>query len=239
MNTRDELLNGLNDAVSIIRQLANIQQRLKQVRSQYKDLKPHKKMGIKLKILLVVLIVIEVMSSLQSGNISSLIWGILGIAIVYIVVKVIYKKMNEKIDADNQQITAENEQIKVQEQAVLNDLQNVQTLYQERVGYWYPDNYCSVDAVEFFYDAVNNYRADNIKEAINLYETTLHQKRVENTQKQALDTQKQALHEQRLSNLASLVMQGQALGEMERHNTVTEFEMKKTNSALSDLRSRL
>lgn len=49
MNTREELLNGLNDAVSIIRQLSNIQNRLNQVRGQYKNLKPNKKIGKLLK----------------------------------------------------------------------------------------------------------------------------------------------------------------------------------------------
>lgn len=129
-------------------------------------------------------------------NIWGLIIGILQIAVGCIVVKFIYKKLNEKIDADNQQIMSENEQIKAQEQAVLSDLQQVQTAYRERVGYWYPDNYCSVDAAEFIYNAVKNYRVDNLKEAINLYETALHQKRVE-------DTQKQALQQQKLNNLLS------------------------------------
>ena len=231
MNTREELLNGLNDAVSIIRQLSNIQNRLNQVRGQYKNLKPNKKIGKLLKGLFVLCVLSCVMMLLQM-NIWGLITGIIQVAVGCIVVKFIYKKINEKIDADNQQIVAENEQIKAQEQAVLNDLQKVQIAYRERVSYWYPDNYCTVDAVEFFHNAVKNYRADSLKEAINLYETALHQRRVENTQKQALQ-------EQRFANMANLVMQSAALGEMKRHNTTAEFELQRANRTLNDIQTRL
>lgn len=231
MNTREELLNGLNDAVSIIRQLSNIQNRLNQVRGQYKNLKPNKKIGKLLKGLFVLCVLSCVMMLLQM-NIWGLITGIIQVAVGCIVVKFIYKKINEKIDADNQQIVAENEQIKAQEQAVLNDLQKVQIAYRECVSYWYPDNYCTVDAAEFFQNAVKNYRADSLKEAINLYETVLHQRRVENTQKQALQ-------EQRFANMANLVMQGAALGEMKRHNTTAEFELQRANRTLNDIQTRL
>ena len=231
MNTREELLNGLNDAVSIIRQLSNIQNRLNQVRGQYKNLKSNKKIGKLLKGLFVLCVLSCGMMLLQM-NIWGLITGIIQVAVGCIVVKFIYKKINEKIDADNQQIVAENEQVKAKEQAVLNDLQKVQIAYRERVSYWYPDNYCSVDAVEFFHNAVKNYRADSLKEAINLYETVLHQRRVENTQKQALQ-------EQRFANMANLVMQGAALGEMKRHNTTAEFELQRANRTLNDIQTRL
>ncbi len=74
-----------------------------------------------------------------------------------------------------------------------------------------------------------------MKEAINLYETALHQRRVEDTQKQALQQQEQMLQQQKLNNLlsvGSLVMQGAALDEMSRHNATAEFEMQKANRTL-------
>jgi len=43
METREELLNGLKDAVSIIGKLGNIQQRLTRVRNQYKSHLPNSK----------------------------------------------------------------------------------------------------------------------------------------------------------------------------------------------------
>lgn len=232
MNTREELLTGLNDAVSIIKQLANIQQRLNQVRGQYKNVISNKKMGKLAKVILVCAILNCVLNLLQF-NIWGLILGAVGCIVIYMGLQFYYKKQNEKIDSDNQKIMADNEKIKAQEQAVLNDLQNVQIAYRERVSSWYPEKYCFVDAVEFFCNAVKNYRADNLKEAINLYETELHQRRVE-------DTQKQALEQQKLNNLlavGSLAMQGAQLGEMKRHNATAEFEMQKANRTLDNIRN--
>lgn len=223
MQTRDELLRSLEDAVSVIKRLSNIQQRLNKVRAQYKALKPSKKM----KRFLIFILVMACMGCIVQLSNGILVFLVQAIQIVlgYFVVKYIYKKKNEKI-------TAHNETIQAQEQAVLNDLQMVQIMYRERIEHWYPEKYCSVDAAEFFCSSVKNYRADNLKEAINLYETTLHQRRIENTQKQALQ-------EQRFANVASLVMQGAALGEMSRHNAVTEFQMKETNRQLFDIQTRL
>ena len=232
MQTREELLSGLNDATSLIKQLAGIQQRLNQVRSQYKRLAPHKEMGKLAKFILIVIILNGVLN-LLNFSIAGLFLSVVQAVIAYVVIKFIYQKRNEKIDKDNQHLVAENENIKVQEQDVLNDLQKVQAAYRERVASWYPANYCSVEAVEFFHNAVKNYRADNIKEAINLYETFLHQRRME-------DNQKQAIQQQKLNNLlavGSLAMQGMALGEMSRHNATAEFEMQKANRTLDNIRN--
>ena len=49
METREELLNGLNDAVNLLRQFVNDQQQLNKIRSQYRKTIPNlswKKMRI-------------------------------------------------------------------------------------------------------------------------------------------------------------------------------------------------
>lgn len=217
MNTRDELLNGLNDAVSIIRQLANVQQRLTNVRNQYKPHLPSTKRGKRVSWLFVIL------PAIVGGCLIGDIGLIVGIVAGFFIRKYYYQRKNETIDQENQAL-------QIKENAVLVDLQNVQVVYRDKLASWYPESYCSVDAVEFFYNSIKNYRADNLKEAINLYETALHQRRVE-------DTQKQALQEQRLNNLANLVMQGAALGEMSRHNAATEFELQKANRTLDNIRN--
>jgi len=106
------------------------------------------------------------------------------------------KTKNQRIVEENKESVERNKQLAIQEQRILNELQEVQTLYRNYISSWYPIDYCSVDASEFFYNAINNYRADNLKEAINLYEMTLHQRRIE-------ANQRQAIREQQLSNLLS------------------------------------
>lgn len=221
METREELLNGLNDAVSIIRKLGNIQQRLTGVRNQYKSHLPSSKRMKRGGIFFIIAMVVvgEVLvESIGIPTIGAILGGVGG----YFAKKAYYKAQNEKIDD-------ENEEVKKQEQVVLNDLQQVQAEYRERVGTWYPESYCSVDAVEFFYNAIKNYRADNMKEAINLYETTLHQRRVE-------DNQQQAIKQQKLNNLltvGSIAMQAANVNAIENQTQSTLGALRNQTSAVN------
>lgn len=232
METREELLGGLNDAVSVIRKLANIQQRLNQVRSQYRSEIPNKKLGKVAKLAIVIIAaacIYMCFTALLSFDIFGLIYSLLEGAVVCGIIIGVNILKNKKIDSDNEEIAVRNEALKKQEQPILEELRQVQIAYQERVGYWYPDNYCSVEAAEFFYDVIKNFRADNIKEAINLYETTLHQRRVE-------DNQKQAIKQQKLNNLlavGNLVMQGAAINSAENQAQATRNAINNQTSAIN------
>lgn len=195
MNSREELLNGLNNAVNIIRRLANIQKRLDYVRSQYRNIKQLKKFSIFGKIAIVFWTILSLYVYSVSNDIAMLILGlIIWVLPNFLIFSSRKKTKNKKIVEENKEIVAKNQQLAIQEQHILNELQEVQTLYRNYIGSWYPIDYCSVDAAEFFYNTVNNYRADNLKEAINLYEMTLHQRRIE-------ANQRQAIREQQLNNL--------------------------------------
>lgn len=195
MNSREELLNGLNNAVNIIRRLANIQKRLDYVRSQYRNIKQLKKFSIFGKIAIVFWTILSLYVYSVSNDIAMLILGlIIWVLPNFLIFSSRKKTKNKKIVEENKEIVAKNQQLAIQEQHILNELQEVQTLYRNHIGSWYPIDYCSVDAAEFFYNTVNNYRADNLKEAINLYEMTLHQRRIE-------ANQRQAIREQQLNNL--------------------------------------
>lgn len=231
MHTREELLSGLGEAVNIIRQLANIQQRLNNVRASYRNTKQLKKFSLIGKIIIVFWVLMGFM--LSSTDISYLI-AVLIMCILphYIFFAHRKKKNNERIIEENKQIVANNEQLRIQEQNTLNDLKQIQILYQERLSSWYPVNYCSVDAAEFFYNTVNNYRADSLKEAINLYETYLHQRRVETNQQKALN-------QQMLGNLlsaGSLVMQGATLGAINNQTASVTGAVNSVNDTLNRIR---
>lgn len=70
-----------------------------------------------------------------------------------------------------EQISAEIEQIANENREVINAI---------------PRDYRYYDAVAFFENALANGRADSMKEAVNLYETHLHQMRLENANQQML-----------------------------------------------------
>lgn len=231
MQTREELLNGLAEAVNIIRQLANIQQRLSNIRGSYGNTRQLKKFSLIGKILIGFWILMALVSSSSDASLP------IAILLMFVLPHYLFfahrkKKNNERIEAENRQVLANNEQLKIQEQNTLNDLKQIQILYQERLNSWYPVNYCSVDAAEFFYNTINNYRADSLKEAINLYETHLHQQRVETNQQKALN-------QQMLGNLlsaGSLVMQGATLGAINDQTASVTGAVNGVNDTLNRIR---
>ena len=236
METKEELLANLKDAVSILGQLSNVQQRLNQARSQYKQLKKNKKMTIIAKACIVMTVLFGltgVIVSFQYDEVemrSMMLFAmIFCIAIVFAFFKVINILRNRAVDNYNKMATEGNEAAQIQEQSALKELQKLQIVYQERLASWYPENYCCLDAAEFFYDAVKNYRADNLKEAVNLYETTLHQRRVE-------DNQKQAIRQQKLNNLltiGSIAMQGATLGAINNQTASMQNAMNDQTAAIN------
>lgn len=85
------------------------------------------------------------------------------------------------------------------------------------VAPWYPMDYDSIDAVDFFLTAVRNHRASTVQEMVNLYETERHQRRME-------QGQQQILQQQRIGNmlqLGNLFMQGQILNQAQQINANT------------------
>lgn len=236
METKEELLVNLKDAVSILGQLSNVQQRLNEARSQYKQLKKNKKMTIIAKACIVMTVLSGLMGVIVSFQddevemrVGSLVAVIVWTAIVFAFFKVINILRNRAVDNYNKMATEGNETAQIQEKSALEELQKLQVVYQERLASWYPENYCCLDAAEFFYDAVKNYRADNLKEAINLYETTLHQRRVE-------DNQKQAIRQQKLNNLltiGSIAMQGATLGAINNQTASMQNAMNDQTAAIN------
>lgn len=233
METKEELLVNLKDAVSILGQLSNVQQRLNEARSQYKQLKKKKKMTIIAKACIVITFLLGLIVSFQFDEagmkIGMLFVVIFWTAIVFAFFKVINILRNRAVNNYNQMATEGNEAAQIQEQSALKELQKLQIVYQERLASWYPENYCCLDAAEFFYDAIKNYRADNLKEAVNLYETTLHQRRVE-------DNQKQAIRQQKLNNLltiGNLAMQTATLGAINNQTASMQNAMNDQTSAIN------
>ena len=108
----------------------------------------------------------------------------------------IYRKMNniisqrsdnlrQSVDSQNAQIQAQNQQIMQQNEMIQNRRREMYNSYLamkdellRNTQSWYPPNYYSQDAVTFFITAIQNFRADNLKEAINLYETTEQHKKL-------------------------------------------------------------
>ncbi len=101
-----------------------------------------------------------------------------------------YASENERgrrqVDQQNKQIDAQNAVIKAEILSVNDDMEKVREKANEHLSWGYPRKYCYSDAVCYFIDCIENYRADNLKEAINLYVDELRYRESMAMQKQVL-----------------------------------------------------
>lgn len=245
MDEREALLGRLKDAYMAIKNLSEIQQKLNLIRHQYQIKRPVPKMGTVEKVFMVLVwlyggltILTAFIQLFQNSEyvpfitrlVGVLVGSVFHIAIVVgltFVILAVNKSKNKKIVESNMRVEQFNIQLQSQEQAVIEELRQVQMVYGQKVASWYPEKYVSLDAVEFFYNAIKNYRADNLKEAINIYETTLHQRRME-------ANQQEQIRQQKLNNLlavGSLVVQGAQVGAINAQTNAINFNTQAIRDA--------
>lgn len=117
-------------------------------------------------------------------NIVTVLILILSVAGTYFIVR---NRLDDMVAFVNSKIKHQNEQHRKDFQAVLDENLRLEVLYQEEgkvmdrhreraeeLGRgWYPQDYYTLDAVNYLLHAFNNFKADTIKEAIQLYDTHL------------------------------------------------------------------
>lgn len=140
---------------------------------------------------------------------------------------------NQQIDEENARIMEYNKGVQRELEAVDGNLRQVQNQYIADIAPWYPPDYCTIDAAEFFLSCFRNFRADTMKEAINLYETTMHQRRLEANQE---ETHRLLNLNNRLTQ-TSIFMQQVTLGAI-MENTQAINNMGATMSRAADSASR-
>ena len=145
----------------------------------------------------------------------------------------INKKNKATVDEKNTKIMVHNQQIEQEANEVNYAMQEIRQLADERL-YWYPRNYCYSDAVNFFIEAVQNFRADSLKEAINLYVEELRHREI-------LSTQQQLVYQQKISNVLSTanLFANLSTASAIRENTsqVTSAMNNQTNSINSTIKN--
>lgn len=113
--------------------------------------------------------------------------------------------INTLIDDDNKQLIKNSgmrqsdydRQIK-REQEIKEEQQQCEIEMQEAAGAlvafgsgWYPKDYYFIEAIEFFIGALENFKADNMKELVNLYDETKYKELQLNYQKEMLQLQRE------------------------------------------------
>ena len=239
IKTREEIIAGLALANDLMRKIVNLQNQINVVYAKNPDepLKSYgkpfnKKTCIILCVLASLFLVWPVLATTQLGDGAAAVLTIpIGVGLFFLSKTLKQKYLvqhNNKINEKNKLISAsnneKNERIKQELSPVTNELFAYQKQYSQQVAPWYPADYCTFEAVEFFYNAVKNFRANTIGEAVNLYENYLHQQRIEQNQQAILDSQQQLEKQQKLNNIlqvGQIAMQAATVGAINANTNAT------------------
>lgn len=245
VSEQEDLLSRVATAHDLMHRVVNLQNRINQLSSQFtakakNDTKRHPVLyaiaGFLIAFTLITSTPLKAVTfplsipffTPESNDLQIMVWNAVNLIVSAIVGFVFYKiiarvadkgraQRNAAIDQSNAQIDANNLALS---QAVDQTTQEIFALQQRwavEVAPWYPMDYDNIHAVDFFLSAVRNHRAGSVQELVNLYETEMHQRRME-------QGQQQILKQQRIGNMlqiGNLLMQGQVLSQAQQVNANT------------------
>lgn len=131
--------------------------------------------------------------------------------------KRIYDDKKAEIDATllevetfNKTIEQRNTERRKKISALESELDPIYTRWDKEASSWYPEDYKTLDAVEFFIKKLKNYQAETKAEVINLYDEYLHRENLKNLQQEAIENQLEAQyrHELRMQGFQQELQQG-------------------------------
>lgn len=131
--------------------------------------------------------------------------------------KRIYDDKKAEIDATllevetfNKTIEQRNAERRKKISALESELDPIYIRWDKEASSWYPEDYKTLVAVEFFIKKLKNYQAETKAEVINLYDEYLHRENLENLQQEAIANQLEAQyrHELRMQGFQQELQQG-------------------------------
>ncbi len=127
------------------------------------------------------------------------------------------RKKNEQVEIHNAAINMHNSEVQSRYDEVTARLRRLKDEMFGQTSSWYPKSYYSLNSVNFFIDAVENFRADTVKEMVNLIEATKAQEEMikiqnemnNNLKQQTLNQEKinRQLQYANVLNIANLFLQ--------------------------------
>lgn len=131
--------------------------------------------------------------------------------------KRIYDDKKAEIDATllevetfNKTIEQRNAERRKKISALESELDPIYIRWDKEASSWYPEDYKTLEAVEFFIKKLKNYQAETKAEVINLYDEYLHRENLKNLQQEAIANQLEAQyrHELRMQGFQQELQQG-------------------------------
>lgn len=114
------------------------------------------------------------------------------------------------VETNNKTINSRNAERRKKISALESELDPIYVRWDKEASSWYPEDYKTLDAVEFFIKKLKNYQAETKAEVINLYDEYLHRENLENLQRKSYENQlvAQRINELRVQDLQQELQQG-------------------------------
>lgn len=243
--TNTNLLNAVTTAHDLMHRIADLQNHINQLSTRLKASLEEKKgrnpilytiAGILIAFTLITSTPLKALTyaitlpfyAAKATDLQLTLWNtiniILSVILGFFLGKIIRAFLAKRRSEENAYIQHQNAQVAANNKAVLAEIEktkqailSAQKRWAAEVAPWYPMDYDSLDAVDYFLSIVRNHRAETVAQMVNLYETELHQRRMEAGQQQMLD-------QQRIGNMlqmGNLLMQGRILNQAQQINDHT------------------
>ena len=129
------------------------------------------------------------------------------------------------VETNNKTINSRNAERRKKISALESELDPIYVRWDKEASSWYPEDYKTLDAVEFFIKKLKNYQAETKAEVINLYDEYLHRENLENLQRKSYENQlvAQRINELRVQDLQQELQQG--LNEVRENHQASQDEI--------------
>lgn len=185
----------------------------------------------------------------SSGSAFLIILTLLFIVASVFVVLVTIKKKNQQIEKENIKTEEYNAEIQREYDETVQELAELKNDLFSKSGSWYPKDYYSLEAVSFFISAIENYKADNIKELVLLFDDTKFKSQMLESQQaiQAMSAQ-QLINQQEMIkqlkfanvlNIANIALQASTIGAIKENTASVNSNIAATYSAANQTSSAI
>lgn len=230
MNSREELLQSLYGAKKIIEQAEEITRRYQATKNKLQPKRPEGPvgpgivqntgkyvlagLGIAFAVFMAIMSVAIMGYGQRSWDIAVSMAGFFLLVIVGIVLMLrnnrkYWEEVNENrkivIAKQNEQIARYNAEVQREAEEINREMMEIREIAGQRLNGWYPPDYMYSEAAAFFIGAIQNFKANNMQEAVNLFDKKLYEDEQLEIQRGLSEMQRQQIRLQKMQNVISAV----------------------------------
>ena len=187
---RQEVLHGLNNAVTLFKQQEALSQEYERVQQKDRPYEEKRKIGwlgiivLGFEIVYIGPLTLSPFLMIADSNAEEIkiyiLISLIGIAVIattYLLFRMHNMKRNKWVDKENIKIKELKKAIEIRKREIKDEYAEVQKRIDRYLGDWYPEGYEKSYIAAYFYQVLENGRARNLGDAINLYEEECYRRR--------------------------------------------------------------